>query len=234
MENFSAEIGSFFQLVQSNDVFQIKSIDVDNSNQLIFIRGFHVNNSDEYIDLLKIKEKWYLLDSNQGYDIRFERNISDFLDLKLNSNPDNITPSSNIHKRLIDFIVSHLDKKWNWGGISKNPNITMEDIDSYPDLPWDWQEISKNPNLTMEDIDSYPDLPWDWQEISRNPNLTMEFIDSHPTVTWDWSLVSMNLNITMEDIDSHPDKDLNWSEISNNKFGWKPSSKHQMIRAARS
>ena len=81
----------------------------------------------------------------------------------------------------MEFIEKHIDKEWkfNWGWISMNPNITMEDIENHPDKPWNWYCIFKNPNLTMEFIEKHMDKPWDWMLISRNPNITMEFIEKH-------------------------------------------------------
>jgi hypothetical protein len=56
---------------------------------------------------------------------------------------------------------------WEWSGISRNPNITMEFIEKHLDSPWDWNTISSNPNLTMEFIEANPDKPWNWLVISN-------------------------------------------------------------------
>jgi len=40
---------------------------------------------------------------------------------------------------------------------------------------WDWEDISKNPNITMEDIENNLNLPWNWDAISLNPNMNKEF-----------------------------------------------------------
>ena len=61
------------------------------------------------------------------------------------------------------------DKPWNWKGISRNPNVTMDMIERHPDKPWHWDYVSLNPNLTMEMIERHPDKPWDWwYSISSN------------------------------------------------------------------
>ena len=44
-------------------------------------------------------------------------------------------------------------------------------IDMYPDKPWDWEGISRNPNITMEFIEANPDKDWNWHLISRTINL---------------------------------------------------------------
>ena len=64
-----------------------------------------------------------------------------------------------------------------------------------------WGDFSKNPNLTMELIESHPEYKWNWRGVSSNPNLTMHFIEAHPEYDWDWSCVSVNPNITI--ISSH-------------------------------
>ena len=70
--------------------------------------------------------------------------------------------------KFMDFINANPDKNWDWNGISRNPNITMEIINKNLDKPWKWFWISHNPNITMEMINSNPDKPWDWNSISCN------------------------------------------------------------------
>ena len=41
-------------------------------------------------------------------------------------------------------------------------------IQKYPDKPWNWGYISRNPNLTIKMIKKFPDKPWNWDWISRN------------------------------------------------------------------
>ena len=66
-------------------------------------------------------------------------------------------------------LINHFpDKRWDWGYISSNPNITMEDIVNNPDKQWDWRTISQNPNLTMDFIINNPNKEWNWERISRN------------------------------------------------------------------
>ena len=91
-----------------------------------------------------------------------------------------------------------------WYSISKNPNITMDFIESHPEYNWNWFFVSGNPNLTIEFIEDHPKYNWNWQEVSRNPNLTMEFIKAHPNYNWDWYCVSKNPIITMEFFEAHP------------------------------
>ena len=51
----------------------------------------------------------------------------------------------------IDFIKRHLNEdKLQWNYISENPLITWDSIESNPDLPWNYLGVSKNPNITIE------------------------------------------------------------------------------------
>ena len=70
------------------------------------------------------------------------------------------------------FVEAHLDKDWDWVGISQNPNLTMEFINSRsesanPDKPWNWMYISSNPNITMDFIERNINKI-DWINLSRN------------------------------------------------------------------
>ena len=67
------------------------------------------------------------------------------------------------------WLEKYPDEAWDWRGISKNPNITMDIIEKYPNKPWDWWWISQNPNITMDIIEKYPNKAWSWWGISRNP-----------------------------------------------------------------
>jgi hypothetical protein len=94
---------------------------------------------------------------------------------------------------LIDFVIAHPEKPWDWYWLSRNPNITMEDVILHPEKPWDWYWLSRNPNITMEDVIAHPEKPWRWDGLSSNPNITMEYIIKHPEKPWSWSGLSMNL-----------------------------------------
>ena len=50
----------------------------------------------------------------------------------------------------MEYVEAHLDKNWNWGGLSMNPNVTMEFVEAHPDKNWSWYHLSLNPNVTME------------------------------------------------------------------------------------
>jgi hypothetical protein len=96
------------------------------------------------------------------------------------------------HERWWQFILANPDKPWNWGWISKNPNITMKFILDNPDKPWNWSAISMNPNITMDFINDKPDKEWHWYDISSNPSITMKDIIDNPDKPWNWNAISRN------------------------------------------
>ena len=69
---------------------------------------------------------------------------------------------------LIYLLEKYPDKDWSWFRLSKNPNVTMDFVNSHPDKPWSWYGLSWNPNVTMDYVDSHPDKPWSWWGLSRN------------------------------------------------------------------
>jgi len=42
----------------------------------------------------------------------------------------------------MSFLEKNESKPWDWYGVSRNPNITMEFIDAHPEKDWDWRGIS--------------------------------------------------------------------------------------------
>ena len=48
------------------------------------------------------------------------------------------------------FVEDNLDKPWNWGYLSSNPNITVDIVLAHPDIPWNWVGLSRNPNITFD------------------------------------------------------------------------------------
>ena len=114
-------------------------------------------------------------------------------------------------------IINHPEYPWIWHGISDNPNLTIEFINSNSYKDWYWNGVSKNPGITMQDIINHPHYPWDWCWVSYNPNLTMNMIKQYPDKKWFWYHVSTNPGITMQDIINHPEYPWNWYAIAQNR-----------------
>lgn len=62
--------------------------------------------------------------------------------------------------------------------------------------------INNTPNITVQDMETYPDIFQDRWIISYNSNLTLEFVFNHKKFTshWNWFGVGMNINNTFEEI----------------------------------
>ena len=59
-----------------------------------------------------------------------------------------------------------------FAGLSMNPNVTMNYVESHPELPgggnWSWSRLSCNPNVTIDFVEKHIDKPWDWSGLSQN------------------------------------------------------------------
>ena len=70
------------------------------------------------------------------------------------------------HTTVREKVENKYTGKWCFSGLTENPNITFDIIESNPDLPWDMSWFSYNPNLdndSMKYIDKY-----DFGNISHN------------------------------------------------------------------
>ena len=41
-------------------------------------------------------------------------------------------------------------------------------IEDNPDKPWYWNALSRNPNITFDNVLIHPDKPWNWGNLSQN------------------------------------------------------------------
>ena len=90
------------------------------------------------------------------------------------------------------FIENNPDKSWDWSCLSRNPNITFDDVLAHPNKSWNWIFLSANPNITFDNVLAHPDKPWNWYWLSQNPNITFDIVQTHPKQPWDWNGLSNN------------------------------------------
>lgn len=138
----------------------------------------------------------------------------------MKSNPDDwnwdgISKNSDI---TMDVVESNLECPWNSEGLSRNPNLTIEFIERHQEYQWNWEQISRNEGITMEDIERHKEMPWKWEYVSMNPNLTMEFIERNRRYAWDWEAISECMRITIEILEKYKKKPWNWSNVSYNQY----------------
>lgn len=149
---------------------------------------------------------------------------------------------------------TNLSIDWDWACISENPGIKIKDIYDYPDLPWNLYYVSKNPNLTFEDIiklkngfktsngvltfgyistllywrwislcvpltiqqlKNSRDLPWDYDCLSRNMSFTLSDMLSNPEIPWNFQKIS-RIGSTLDDVRNHPNLPWNWDNLCSN------------------
>ncbi len=55
---------------------------------------------------------------------------------------------------------------WNNMRLSRNLNITIEDVLRDHDIQWIFRYLSENPNITFKDIIRNAQLPWSFQALS--------------------------------------------------------------------
>jgi hypothetical protein len=117
-----------------------------------------------------------------------------------------------------EYLQQHMDMRWTWHLISRQPYITCEIIISNPKINWDFYCLSVNPNINWEFIMVNIDKDWDWKALSRHPLITCEIINSNPQMNWCWLNISRNPNLTLEFIKANKDKNWSWEYISGLKI----------------
>ena len=75
----------------------------------------------------------------------------------------------------------------------------MEEVRKNPDLPWDETGLSLNPTLTVDDIQSLTEIDgyWDWDVV---PEIRIIDVYTHPDLTWNRCELSMNEDIRVSDL----------------------------------
>ena len=49
---------------------------------------------------------------------------------------------------------------------------------SNPDLPWDYFGVSKNENITLNYVLSHLQKTWDWNELTYNSSISIKDIEN--------------------------------------------------------
>ena len=81
---------------------------------------------------------------------------------------------ANLKSDFHEYIINNADKPWDYGMLSKNPNITWEIVRDNPDKSW--YGLSENRNITWEIVRNNLGKAWNWGYLSRNPNITWEIV----------------------------------------------------------
>ena len=92
----------------------------------------------------------------------------------------------------MDYIERTLGQnkfKWNYRGLSENPNLTTIFLERHLNENWNWQSVSANGSIPLKYIErtlGQDGYRWDYQGLSSNPNLTTEFLRKHLKANWNW------------------------------------------------
>ena len=122
-----------------------------------------------------------------------------------------------IHKAAIpnyidlNYVLGHNFRCCNF--VSKNPNITIDDILKYSG--WDFHEISRGANITMQNVLKNRHISWDMDAVYANPNIIMRDIISHKKANA--AGVARNPNLTPAIIQSYKIKSPG---VLRNAFIW--------------
>ena len=145
-----------------------------------------------------------------------------------------------LRMRLIDLIKANWHKigpeSMIWSPLSRNANITLEDMLETPDFPWDMNYACYNPNVTMKHRSQHPELNLIWrkivynksitiQDVVRNKNkpwswytLTSRFplkcIYNYPMLPWDYAGLSSNYDTTIQHVLLNDDISWDWECLS--------------------
>ena len=100
----------------------------------------------------------------------------------------------------IDYVSANLNEKWSWPAVTRNKNITCEDILNNLHMPWDFTSILYNPNITWDLIQKISNkfTKKNWSILSEHKVITWDIIITNQTIPWDWSNIIINPNITSD------------------------------------
>ena len=110
-----------------------------------------------------------------------------------------------------DIIKNNPQFPWNYSCISRNTNITIDNVLDNIDKPWDWEALSENINMDNKSIKKTN--KWKYPNLFLNPNYkkdkiyNTEFIYNY----------AMNPNLKYEDIEL-----VNKNNIIYNQFYYNP------------
>jgi len=138
ISNDSIRIGGFFTVTSSDLSTKRYTIFRISPNRII---GYYPLDVKDQLSLLYDNEKKEWTPSPEIID-----NITDISTIAF---VENLLLQYLNGIRLIDVVELFPNKPWDYIWLSKNPNITFQDVLENPELPWNYDTLSKNPNITM-------------------------------------------------------------------------------------
>jgi hypothetical protein len=80
------------------------------------------------------------------------------------------------------------DNTWDFGYLSKNPNITWDDVISHPEHEDHDDDIDSEDEMV---INQWLKNIWNYEELSENPNITWEIVKANRYRDWDFSRLNL-------------------------------------------
>jgi len=114
-----------------------------------------------------------------------------------------------------------------WIEITKNPNTTLELIETYIHYPWNWELICYSLITKFDFVEKYLHTnKIEWAALSLNKNITIDDIERNIELPWNWKNISTRLDITIEFIKKHSDKKWCIFNLSQNPSLWDDINKN--------
>ena len=127
-----------------------------------------------------------------------------------------ITWNPNPYADRPECTTARLQHEWDHEGLSRNTNITWENIKSTIHKPWDFQLLSMNPIITWKIVEENPEFAWDYDYLSFNRNITIDIIEDNFGNPWNFDWFSFNPSVTWKVVQDHPDFPWNYTCMSRN------------------
>jgi len=157
----------------------------------------------------------------------------EFFKTKLSSNEDNlyyyyISKNPNI---TISNVNDNPTKKWNYKSLSKHINITWDNINIERD--WSYYYLSRNPSMLGPDMKDIIMLDKYMEGYLQNPNLKVIIFSIDNLIKNDmpelhFSYLSKNPLLTFEDVEKYKNKSWDYNNLSKNPmYTYKPYVKKE-------
>lgn len=105
---------------------------------------------------------------------------------------------------LLALVHSPVYRELNWNYVSSNRGITTQDVDAHPELSWDYYGLSRNPNVTLDYVLAHLDRndSWFWDSLSANPHVvtSMRCVHDHPELPWCYNGLARNPKVSIDEL----------------------------------
>jgi hypothetical protein len=115
------------------------------------------------------------------------------------------------------FIKSHPEFKWDFGVLSRHPDLTLRVLEMFPDSDWDWSKIPFNRNFKWEWVQRLPNKPWPWEHLQFHEDFVWRWVYEMPESPWNWAALSHEITSCWQ-ISHFSEKPWDWLVLTLNDF----------------